>query len=132
MTRPEERPSEPTMDPLALYHEEIFTDRKVGMIRQLTPVRADGSRDLDRNILYVGEAELLTTVGTLPLSFEIDARSLNEAVTKYAGAAKEALERAARDLQELRRQAASSLVIPEPGAAGFGLGTLPGGRIKLT
>jgi hypothetical protein len=137
-TRPDDMPAEPTMDPAALYREEVFTDRKVGAIRMLTPVRADGSRDLGRPIVYVGEAQLLTTVGALPLSFEIEAATLEEAVRGYAPAAKEAFERAVRELQELRRQAASSIVIPDRGAGGFGPGGLPpmpggpGGRIKLS
>ena len=128
------------MDPTSLYREDIFTDRKVGALRMLTPVTTDGSRDLGRPILYVGEAQLLTTVGALPLSFEIEAKSLEEAISKYAPAAKEAFERAVRELQEMRRQAASSIVIPDRGAGGFGPGGgfppggLPGGggRIKLS
>src|SRR6185436_1418318 len=65
-TRPEDLPGgEPTMDPTSLYREDIYTDRKVGALRMLTPVTTDGSRDLARPILYVGEAQLLTTVGAL-------------------------------------------------------------------
>ena len=137
--RPEDMSAEPTMDPRALYREEIFTDRKVGAIRQLTPVLPDGSRDLARPIVFMGEAQLLTTVGALPLSFEIEGTTLEEAVNGYAAAAKDAFERAVRELQELRRQAASSIVIPDRGPGGFGPGGgfppggLPGGggRIKL-
>ena len=33
------------VDPKALYLEEIFTDRRVGTIRRLTPVGKDGERD---------------------------------------------------------------------------------------
>ena len=130
---------EPTMDASALYREEIFTDRKVGTIRVLTPVRANGTPDLARKVLYAGEAQLLTTAGALPLSFEIDAQSLEEAVSKYAGAAREAFERALEELQELRRQAASSIIVPDRGMGGLGPGGSPGaggfpggGRIKLT
>src|SRR5215475_8308824 len=99
--RPDDMAAEPTMDGSSLYREEVFTDRKVGTIRVLTPVQANGSLDLGRPVAYVGEAQLLTTVGALPLSFEIEARSLDEAVARYAAAAKEALERAVQELQEL-------------------------------
>jgi len=34
-----------TMDPTQVYREETFTDRKVGTIRRLTPVAADGTED---------------------------------------------------------------------------------------
>ncbi|MFQ6023903.1 MAG: hypothetical protein ACE5NW_14380 [Acidiferrobacterales bacterium] len=125
---PENKPKEPAMDPAELYREKIFTDRKVGTIRQMTPVKADGSPDNSRPAIYVGQAQLLTAVGAVPLSFQIDARSLEEAVKNFSEAAKEAVERAAKEIQELRREATSSIVIPEPGAGGLGgPGGLPGG-----
>ncbi len=134
--RPDDMAAEPTMDASSLYREEVFTDRKVGTIRMLTPVAADGSLDLGRPVVYVGEAQLLTTVGALPLSFDIGARSLEDAVAKYAGAAKEAFERAMQELQELRRQASSSIIVPDRGMGGLGPGGpggFPGGgRIKLS
>lgn len=119
---------EPQMDAAALYREEIFTDRKMGTIRRLTPVKADGSTDPARAVLYVGDAQILTQVGTLPLSFEIPAQSLQEAVTKFGPATKQAIEQAMRELQELRRQASSSIVIPQGGVPPIGPG---GGKLKL-
>lgn len=115
------------MDPASLYREEVFTDRKVGTIRRLTPVKTDGSMDASRKMLYQGQTQLLTPVGTLPLAFEIEAGTLAEAVEKFAASAKVAVERAVRELQELRRETASSIVIPERGAGGFGPGGMPGG-----
>jgi hypothetical protein len=135
--RPEDL-AEPTMDPSSLYREEIFTDRKAGTIRVLVPVQVSGAADLGRKVVYVGEAQLLTTVGALPLSFEIDAQSLEDAISKYAAAAREAFERAVQELQELRRQASSSIIVPERGLGGLGPGGpgpggFPGGgRIKLS
>jgi hypothetical protein len=116
------------MDPASLYREELFTDRKVGMIRVLTPVKSDGSTDSSRPAVYVGEAQIYTNMGALPLSFELDAGSLQEAVQHYADAAKVAVEQAIREIQELRRQAASSIVIPQGGAPGMG-GAGPGGGL---
>jgi hypothetical protein len=133
--RPDDMAAEPTMDASSLYREEIYTDRKVGTIRVLTPVAANGSPDLGRPMVFVGEAQLLTTVGALPLSFEIDARSLEDAVAKYADAAKEGFERAVQELQEMRRQASSSIIVPDRGLGGLGPGPggFPGGgRIKLS
>jgi len=125
---------EAKMDAATLYREDIFTDRKVGTIRQLTPVKADGSADPARPAVFVGEAQILTQVGALPLNFEIPAKSLEEAVKNYAEAVKGAFERAMRELQELRREAASSIVIPQGGMGGVGPGGVPGvpgGKIKL-
>jgi hypothetical protein len=124
---PNERTADAKMDPAALYREEIFTDRRVGTIRTLTPVRKDGSPDPDRATIYAGEAQILTNAGPLPINFEIEAKSLEEAVQKFAGAAKEAVERTVKELQELRRQAASSIVVPQGGMGGLGPGGVPGG-----
>jgi hypothetical protein len=119
--------AEAKMDPASLYREEIITDRKVGTLRVMTPIAADGETDLSRPIQYVGEAQIMTGAGPLPISFEIDAKTLTEAVDKFGPAAKEAIEKTVRDLQELRRQAASSIVVPQGGMGGLGPGGLGGG-----
>lgn len=128
-----EKTSEATMDPTALYQEDSFTDRKVGTLRRLTPVKSDGTPDPARSVLYLGQAQFLTPMGALPLSFEIDASSLNEAVTRFPDAARQAFEQAMNELRELRREAASSIIIPEMGGGGMpGPGGLPGGgKIQL-
>jgi hypothetical protein len=118
---------EARMDPATLYREEAFTDRKVGSIRLLMPVKADGTPDPERTVLYVGQTQILTSMGALPLSFEIDAKSLDEAVSRFSEFAALAFERTVQEYEEMRRQAASSLVIPERGAGGFGPGGPPGG-----
>jgi hypothetical protein len=123
------------MDSANLYREEVFTDRKVGTIRLMTPVKSDGSVDGERKLVFVGETQLMTPMGALPLAFEIDAKTIGEAAEMFAEIAAGAVERAVRELQELRRQASSSIVIPDAaggmGALG-GMGGLPGGgKIKL-
>ena len=121
------------MDPTSLYREETFTDRRMGMIRVLTPVTKDGLADASRRVVYLGEAQLLTQVGALPLTFEIDAGSLGEATEKFAAGAKVAVERAVKELQEMRREAASPIIIPDrvpPGLGGLG-GPRGSGNIKL-
>ena len=128
--RPEDRTTEPKMDPAAIYREELYTDRKVGTIRSLIPVKADGSNDASREVVYVGEAQLLTSMGAVPITFEIDAASLDEAVKKFSDHAKEAVERTVKDIQELRRQAASSIVVPQGGMGGIG-GVPGGGKIQM-
>src|SRR5262245_19965804 len=117
--------AEARMDPTNLYREEIITDRQVGTIRILYPVSPSGQADPGRQTLYVGETQVLTPAGMLPIAFEIDAPSLAEAIEKFADGVKEAVERTIREIQELRREAASSIVIPR-GMPGGGLGG-PGG-----
>ncbi len=116
------------MDKNDLYREEVITDRRVGSIRVLTPVTEDGAQDRNREIIYVGQAQMLTPMGAVPLSFAIEANSLPEAIDKFSDAANQALEQTAKELQELRREQASSIVVPGsdqlPGVPG-------GGKIQL-
>lgn len=117
------------MNPTGLYREEVYTDRRVGTIHQLTPVTVAGAVDPARLVLFTGQAQIMTAAGVLPISFEIEARSLAEAVAAFGAAAQEALEETVQELREMRRQAASQLVVPEPGTASaiLGPGGLPAG-----
>ncbi|HLB13948.1 MAG TPA: hypothetical protein VJM14_03380 [Burkholderiales bacterium] len=129
--RPDDRQPEIRVDPASLYLEEVFTDRRIGTIRRLTPVKGDGSRDPKREIAYLGETQVMSTVGALPISFEIDAATLEEAAVKFGPAAKEAIERTMKELQELRRRAASSIVVPQGGMPELGGGGRGGGKIQM-
>ena len=113
----DERPGDPQMNAAALYREDIFTDQRVGTVRRLTPVTAQGADDPTRPTLFIGQATVMTPMGSLPLSFELEGQTLAEAVASFGPAAQHAIDDAARELQELRRQAASSIVIPDAGAA---------------
>lgn len=119
------------MDQTSLYREETFTDRRLGVIRVLTPVTKDGLSDASRRVTYLGEAQLLTQVGALPLTFEIEAGSLGEATEKFAAGAKVAVERAVKELQEMRREAASPIIIPDRVPPGLGGPGGPRGNIQL-
>ena len=112
-----ERALEPQMSADALYREDVFTDQRVGTVRRLTPVKSDGSDDASRPSIFVGQATVMTPMGSLPLNFELPGKTLAEAVAQFGPAAQQAIEEAARELQEMRRQAASSIVIPEAGSA---------------
>jgi hypothetical protein len=104
-----------TMDSAQIYREETFTDRKVGTIRRLTPVTPDGSSDGARPVIFVGQAQVMTPMGALPISFELEAATLNVAIEKFGLAAEQAVQQTMRELQEIRREQASSLVIPDAG-----------------
>ena len=81
----------------------------------------EGRPDPARPVLYVGDTQVMTPAGAMPIAFEIGAGSLGEAAEKFGTLAGEAIERTVRELQELRRQAASSIVVPQS----------PGGKIQL-
>ena len=100
-----------------LYREETFTDRKVGTIQRLTPINGDGDQDQSRPVLFVGQTQVLTPAGALPISFEIEATNLAEAAEGFGPAAQLGLEDTMRRLEEMRREQASSIIVPETGAA---------------
>ena len=130
MATPDLKPTELKLDPDKLYLEEVFTDRRIGTLRRLTPVTKDGKADASRGIVYVGETQIMTPAGSIPIGFEIGAGSLEEAAEKFGPAAKEAIDRTVLELQELRRQAASSIVIPQGGIPPAG-GMPGGGKIQI-
>jgi hypothetical protein len=115
------------MDSAHLYHEETFTDRRVGTLQRLTPITPAGAPDTAREILYVGQTQVLTPAGALPLSFEIPATTLEDAVAKFGDMAKQALASTMRRLEELRREQASSIIVPGAG----GPPPLGGGNKRL-
>ena len=123
MANPEPKSTELKLDPDKLYLEEVLTDRRIGTLRRMTPVTREGKPDAAREVVYVGETQILTPAGSIPIAFEIEADSLAEAAEKFGTLAKEAIDRTVRELQELRRQASSSIVVPQS--------PLGGGKIQL-
>jgi hypothetical protein len=120
------------LDPKALYREDVFTDRRAGSIRRLTPVTVDGSVDPTRPVLFSGQTQLLTPAGVLPLGFEIEAGTLEEALKKFPDGVRVALEQAIDEARELRREAASRIVVPDVGGGVPGPGPVSGGgKIKF-
>lgn len=118
------------MDSTQIYREETFTDRKVGTIRRMTPVAADGSEDSARPVLFVGQAQVMTPMGALPISFELEASTLDAAIEKFGPAAEQAVQQTMRELQEMRREQASSLVIPDAGGASLPSDLMGRGRTR--
>ena len=119
------------LDPKGLYREDVFTDRRAGSVRRLTPVNSAGEVDTSRPVLFSGQTQLLTPAGVLPLGFEIEAQTLEEALQKFPAGVKVALEQAIDEARELRREAASRIVVPDVGS-GVGPGPTPGGgKIKF-
>ncbi|HTV50514.1 MAG TPA: hypothetical protein VME21_04950 [Steroidobacteraceae bacterium] len=122
------------LDPNGLYREEVITDRKAGTLRRMVPIKLDGSTDGTRAVLFSGQTQLLTPAGVLPLAFDIEATTLDEALRKFPEAMKHALDEAIEEAREYRREAASRIVVPDVGAGALGPGAGPGpggGKIKF-
>ena len=121
------------LDPNGLYREEVITDRKAGTLRRMVPIKLDGTTDGTRAVLFSGQTQLLTPAGVLPLAFEIEAATIEEALRKFPDAMKHALDEAIEEAREFRREAASRIVVPDVGAGALGpsAGPAGGGKIKF-
>ncbi|HEV2056296.1 MAG TPA: hypothetical protein VGV06_14170 [Methylomirabilota bacterium] len=75
---------------------------------------------MDQTSLYREETYTDRRLGALPLTFEIEAGSLGEATENFAAGAKVAAERAVKELQEMRREAALPIIILDRVPPGLG------------
>ncbi|MDG1782578.1 MAG: hypothetical protein P8H52_03205 [Porticoccaceae bacterium] len=110
------------MDPNSLYREENFTDQKLGAIRKLIPVNSDGNDDKDREVMFFGSAQVMTPMGALPLNFALEGSTIGAAAEDFAGKAAIAVEEAAKELENMRREQASQIVVPGQGGGMGGPG----------
>ncbi len=108
----------PEFDKDGLYQENSFTDLKVGTIRQMTPVTASGETDDSRPVLFMGATQVMTQAGPMPLNFDIPGDNLGEAAANFGAEAQKAVEEMAVKLEEMRREQASSIVVPGQGQQG--------------
>ena len=115
--------SEIKVDRDNLYREETFSDLRVATLRRMVPIKSDGSTDDSRPVLFMGETQLMSAGGLLPVSCPIEASTLDEAIEKFPEAVNLAVERMVEQAREMQRQEASRIVVP-----GQGLGP----KISLT
>jgi len=118
------------MDPNGLFREENYTDQKMGAIRKLIPVNADGSDDSSRDVAFFGSAQVMTPMGAIPLNFALEGTTIGEAAADFAGKAAIAVDEAAKELERMRREQASQIVVPgQGGQGGRGGAGMQGGGI---
>lgn len=96
-----------------LYREDTYTDRQMGTLHVLTPVTSKGETDANRATIFMGATQLMTPYGAMPLNFEIEADSLEQALEKFGETAKQALDRTIEEAKQYQRDQASSIVIPD-------------------
>lgn len=83
-----------------LYREESVTDLNVGSIRCFIPIKADGTKDENRETVFIGHTQLMSPQGALPLQAPIQAAQLEEAMKKFP----EAMQRAMEEMMERARK----------------------------
>jgi len=102
-----------------LYLEEGFTDMKVASIRRMTPVKPDGSPDPSRQTVFIGQTQLMTPDGPLPIQNQLAAATLGEAIAKFPAAMAEAMQHVIQELRRMeqmheqqKRQDNSRIIVP--------------------
>lgn len=101
------------IDGTSLWKEENFTDLQVGSIRKLTPIKVDGSDDETRTATWSATTNIMTPNGALPISGDIDATNLEEAVEKFPEAINAAVKKLQEDMIRMQQEQASQIVTPD-------------------
>jgi hypothetical protein len=101
------------IDGTDLWKEENFTDLKVGNIRRLTPITIDGTPDESRTAVYSATTNVMTPSGALPISGEIEATTLKEAVEKFPEAINAAIQKLQDDMIRMQQEQANKIVTPD-------------------
>lgn len=114
-----------TVDIDNLYREESITDLRAATIRQLIPIRADGSDDPARARRFIGDTTLMTQMGPIPVQFPLEAPTLAEACALFPAGIKSAIERLNERAREMAREEASRIVVPGQSGGG-GMPGMPG------
>ena len=96
-----------------IWKEENYTDLKVGSIRKLTPIKLDGTEDDSRNATFSATTNIMTPGGALPVSGEIEASTLAEAVEKFPEAINKAIEQLQEDMIRYQQEQANRIVTPD-------------------
>jgi phosphoenolpyruvate carboxylase len=101
-----------------LHQEEVFSDLTVGSIRRLTPVKPNGEPDKNRAVLFVGQSQIYTQQGPMPIQFPIDAKNLQLAMEKFPEAMEEFVAHLVEQAKEMQRQEQSRLIVPGGATSG--------------
>jgi len=95
-----------------LYREEVFSDLRVCTIRRLIPVKPDGTEDKNRKTLYVGQTQLVSPNGPIPIQNVIKVKDLQQAFKKFPEAMQEAMERMIAEAKKLQQEENSRIIVP--------------------
>jgi len=97
-----------------LYREESFTDLKAGSVKCLTPVKSDGAEDKSRKKIFVGQSNVMTPQGPLPIQGVIQAKELQQAIKKFPEAMEAAMERLIEEAKKYQEQQGQDSQIQKP------------------
>ncbi|MFC1839126.1 cytoplasmic protein [Thermodesulfobacteriota bacterium] len=108
-----------TVDKNNLYKEKSITDLKTASIKCLIPVNIDGTKDESREKIFIGQTQLMSPQGPLPLQVRLNAATLEEAMDRFPSAMEQEMAQMiekARKMQEEQERAGSreesNLILP--------------------
>ena len=93
-----------SVDTNHLYREETITDLKVASIKILTPINLDGSEDQSRTPIYIGNTQLMSPEGPVPLQAPLEGNNLEEAMVVFPDAMRKALAEMVEKIKEMQQQ----------------------------
>lgn len=103
------------VDKTNLYREESVTDLKIATIRQLIPVNIDGTSDTSREVIFIGNTQLGTPQGPIPLQAKLEAKTFEQAMDLFPQAmeleTKKVIENFKR-MEAQQKKQKSNLIIP--------------------
>ena len=93
-----------TIDKTNLHREESITDLKVCSIRRLVPIKPDGTEDKERTAIFIGNTQLMSPEGPVPIQAALTANNLEEAMDEFSGAMQQALSEMIQKIQQMQQQ----------------------------
>lgn len=93
-----------TIDTTNLYREESITDLKVASIRQLIPIKQDGTDDTSRKPVFYGHTQLMSPQGPVPIQAPLEAETLEEAMAVFPASMKVAMDQLLEKYQKMAEQ----------------------------
>lgn len=97
----------------SLYLQEEYTDTMVGSIKKLTPMRADGTADTSRPVLFVGQTSIMLPSGPMPVQSVLEAATLQEALKVFPDTMEKAINELAEKLIKLAEEQQSLIQKPD-------------------
>jgi hypothetical protein len=101
-----------SMDKKSLYREETFTDLHAGTVKRFIPINPDGTDDTSRAPVFMGQTQIMSGGGPLPIQCMLEANNLDEAIAAFPAAVNKAVEDLIEEAKKMQREAASRIVVP--------------------
>ncbi len=93
-----------TVNRTELYREVTYTDLKAATIRKLVPVLEDGTDDKNRDVIFIGAAQLMTPDGVLPIQAKLSAKTLKQALDEFPYTMRVALTELAEEIKKIQEE----------------------------